>query len=237
MLSKSICPESNTAPGLEELSRWKSQYYIADKCIVVISGAVPRYFLNLPKYSQPGNHLPQIKAYDLCLPKHTPWRRTQLILSAYYDFSSEMILCAEAACKWLEPQLACALNNIGCRLDRVQIYPDYLSEWRLSMQCASHRELDAVSTALDAFANVPNSEAELDVVRKRTRQGYLKLAQQPVKWNMFAGYNLISGCRYHLPSLLSEETYHEQITKPQICRILSQWNKHQNFSIFATAIR
>lgn len=235
-LAQPLRGHTNITFDLDMLNQWKSLHYNCQQCNVVLTGNTPEI---MHEYATKtiSNNLLEATSRNIHIPKHIPWRYSQLIISSSYKFTPDNILCAEAACKWLEPHMARGLNASGCRFSSIRIYPDYIQEWCVHAQCKRGCETMAIRAVMDALNHKPKTESNLNAVRKNTRNGYFQIAENIVEWNLFAGYNLFSGCRYHLPELLLDETYQQKINISSLHAILCEWQDRQNISIFATAAR
>lgn len=238
-LAKTISAGLNAVPTQEQLEFWRTKY-MNEACVsVFVSGNVPQALASGYTNYPPGSLLPQIHVSKLILPKHIPWRHSQILYAVPCDINASNFLATEAFCQWMNPILSAEIRKNGGHFQSSLIHPDFFQEWQIRFQCPKGTEKVFTEQIIPQALRTTQitSESRINSTRRKVKMYYHLMSHDPVAWNRFAGYNAISGGRLCLDGLLSEDTYEEYITSEKIGEFLLEIQNQSDVSVFATAVR
>lgn len=231
-LSKSLSGWLQKTPTRRELEEWQDKYYKKELLYILPSNA-PDGFATMPTSKR--NALPDCEYVKIGLPKCIPWSRSNVYISFPLPKGENDCIIAEALCKWLARYISQEANRQNATLTDICFCPDYVPECVMKIQCRGRREEELYRSICKLISSmIPRiSEKELSAVRKRLFGEYLKMYKDPEEWNLFKGYNLMSGNRYDIDGLVDFDYYERHITEDKILNMLNQMKNSVEISIFA----
>lgn len=237
-LVKTLSAGINFVPHLESLNTWRAKY-IKPECVVKCitgDGYGDEIICNKNFFTE--SAIPCFASNKISVPKHIPWRRTNMIYSIPYLLTDTNIIASEAYCSFLRGKIASSLNSVGGQMRSVAFYPDYIPELRVQaqmnrgMECHSIRAIDHIIANQEDF-----TLKQLDELKNKLYTFYCNLHEDAIAWNRFAGYNIMSGKRYYLADLCDIHTYEKNISKESLHDVMTKIQAETRRNIFVTAVR
>lgn len=237
-MEKTLSEGLMTIPTKKALIAWRKAYICRESLFAFISGNTSSMFPQYHKEPEIRSNLPIITPVGTVLPKHIPWRRSQMVCGIPCHLSAENMLTAEAYCELMRPRFAFEIRKYSGLLSTVKIQPDFFSELQISFQCGKGNEELLANQVIPSVLALASelSETQINHLRKKVYLSYMRMAEDNIDWNRFAGYNAITGNRQNLQSLLNEEKYTQHIS----CTSLDTFAKSISsamVNVFATAVR
>lgn len=237
-LAKTISNRMNGVPSWDKLCEWRTKYIHKNRIACYITGGSYEDISREDGVVFPDTVLPVFSPNKITFPKHIPWQRTNIIYSVPYSLTATNVLVSEAYCEMLRSKIASTINSQGGQFCSVAFYPDYVPELRIHFHIKRMHEWSAVQQVEHNLADFQDlSSKRISVIKRRIYSFYCKMYENPIAWNSFAGYNLMSGNRYDLLGLRDLRTYEDQVTQESLNQVVANIQEEKERNIFMTAVR
>lgn len=237
-LASTLSNRMNYLPSWDKLCQWRAKYIQKQRVVCYITGGSYEDISREEGIVFSDSILPVFSPAKITLPKHIPWQRINIVYSVPYQLTATNILVSEALCEMVRSRIASTIHSQGGHLCSVAFCPDYVPELRIHFHVPHMHEWGTIQRVERNLADFPNpSSKHITAIERRIHSFYFRMYDNPLEWNRFAGYNLMSGNRYDLLALRDLHTYEEQISHESLRLAFDNIKAEKERNIFMAAVR